>query len=398
MRIGIDARFYGPQGKGLGRYVSELLDQLEKLDQENEYLVFLRRDNYDLYQPSAPNFRKVKAEFSWYGWREQLIFPFWLNRFRLDLMHFTHFNVPFLYRRPFVVTIHDLILLSHPTTRATTLAPLLYRLKYWAYRLVIKRAALAARRIITVTEYSKQQILHYFPQVKPNKISVTYEACAEPLSGAGPSRGTDPPSDDKPIRESTDKQKPTMLPALANDRPFVLYVGSAYPHKNLDRLLQAFREFRSSAHGDWRLILVGGRDYFYDRLRAEAADQGLDQNVHFFGRATDEELNTLYEKASLYVFPSLCEGFGLPPLEAMSHDLPVIAARSSCLPEVLGPAAEWFDPRDPSDLSHVMNALAADDSRQQQLIALGHEQLRRYSWSACGQETLALYRQAIDQP
>jgi glycosyltransferase involved in cell wall biosynthesis len=385
MRIGIDARFYGPKGKGLGRYVSELLHQLEKSDQENEYLVFLRQDNYDLYEPSAPNFHKVKAEFPWYGWREQLIYPFWLNRFQLDLMHFAHFNVPMLYRRPYVVTIHDLILLSHPTTRATTLGPLLYRLKYWAYRLVIKRAALAAKRIITVTEYSKQQILHYFPSVNPKKIAVTYEACAEPLAA-------------DPDRETDSQNKTVPLPGLAADRPFALYVGSAYPHKNLDRLLQAFRDFRAAAHSDWQLVLVGGHDYFYDRLREEAALNGLDEEVIFFGRATDEELNALYEQASLYVFPSLCEGFGLPPLEAMSHDLPVVAARSSCLPEVLGPAAEWFDPDDPADISRALDAVAIDETRRDQLIALGHEQLRRFSWSTCGQETLAIYQQAIKQP
>ncbi|MFC1639085.1 glycosyltransferase, partial [Patescibacteria group bacterium] len=123
MKIGIDARFYGSLGKGLGRYVSELIAGLERLDRDNEYVVFLRRENYDEYEPQAPNFSKRLAEIPWYGWREQLLLPGLLKRERLDLMHFTHFNVPLLYRRPFVVTVHDLILLQHPTTRASTLGP-----------------------------------------------------------------------------------------------------------------------------------------------------------------------------------------------------------------------------------------------------------------------------------
>ncbi|MEK9151989.1 MAG: glycosyltransferase, partial [Patescibacteria group bacterium] len=173
MRIGIDARFYGTIGKGLGRYVSELIRRLEEVDRDNEYLIFLRQANWDAYAPGNPRFRKVLAEFPWYGWSEQLWYPLWLKRFRIDLMHFPHFNVPFLYRRPFVVTIHDLILLSHPTPRATTLGPMLYRIKYAAYWLVIGRAVRDARAILTVSMYSKNEILRQFPAAGKKEITVT---------------------------------------------------------------------------------------------------------------------------------------------------------------------------------------------------------------------------------
>lgn len=377
MRIGIDARFYGTLGKGLGRYVSELISHLERVDKENEYVVFLRRENFNDYQPKAPNFSKVEAEFPWYGWREQLIYPFWLKKFELDLMHFGHFNVPLLYRGPFVVTIHDLILLSHPTQRATTLSPLLYRLKYWLYRLVIKRAILTSQRVITVSEFSKQEILKRFPEVDSGKVVVTYEACADALETT-------------PGKEASDKAR-----SVSGFRPFALYVGSAYPHKNLGLLLKSFAKFRERGHSDWKLVLVGKDDYFYSRLKKEAQAAELSAGVVFFGRASEAELANLYDAATFYVFPSLCEGFGLPPLEAMSHDLPVAAARASCLPEVLEGAAYWFDPNNADDLTTGLSRLADDEELRRQLIELGRQQVSKYSWKRCTEQTLGIYREAL---
>ncbi|MBN1584929.1 glycosyltransferase family 4 protein [Candidatus Uhrbacteria bacterium] len=371
MRIGIDARFYGPSGKGLGRYVSELLTELERIDRENEYLVFLRDDNFGEYRPQSPNFRKVRAEFPWYGWREQLVMPFWLERFDLDLMHFTHFNVPFLYRRPFVVTIHDLILLSHPTPRATTLGPLAYRLKYLAYRAVIRQAVRKARQVITVSEYSRGEILKNFPFLTPDRVTVTHEA----------GRKLPEPEEDIPI------PKPKG--------PFALYVGSAYPHKNLDRLIESFADFRKRGFGEWSLVLIGGNDYFYRRLQAETERKGLDGNVVFYGRATDPELAILYRLADFHVFPSLCEGFGLPPLEAMHAGLPVTAAAVSCLPEILEDAADWFSPDDRRDMTGALVRMASDPGLRERLIERGQRQVAKYSWARCAEQTLETYRETI---
>jgi glycosyltransferase involved in cell wall biosynthesis len=377
MRIGIDARFYGTVGKGLGRYVSELIRQLEFVDHENEYFVFLRQTNWNDYAPRNPKFRKVLAEFPWYGLAEQLIFPFWLKRFRLDLMHFTHFNVPWLYRRPFVVTIHDLILFSHPTPRATTLGPLLFRVKYIFYRLIIRSAIARAATIITVSRYTKDQIEQVFPFAKDKAIAVTYEACGSSFRDAAraAARPAEPP------------------PGLV--RPFLLYVGNAYPHKNLERLLRAFAEFRRRGHAGYRLILVGAQDYFYDRLQLEARKQGLAENVVFFGRASDAELADLYDTAEFYVFPSLCEGFGLPPLEAMCRGLAVASSGATCLPEILGEAALYFDPESESEIAQGLIRLADDAGLRSDLAAKGKIQTEKYDWGSCAAATLRCYEQAL---
>lgn len=371
MRIGIDARLYGTLGKGLGRYISELLAQLEQIDQENDYVVFLRAANFNDYQPKNPRFRKVLAEYPWYGWREQLVFPFVLRRQRFDLVHFPHFNVPLLYRRPFVVTVHDLIMLRFPTAHATTLGPALFRLKFLAYRLVIARALRAARTIITVSQFSARDLVEKFPFVAKKDLLVTHEACSPNLSAA-------------PL------VTPPRVAALQG--PFALYVGNAYPHKNLEKLLSSFRRFREEGHAEWRLTLVGSPDYFYGRLREAALRLGLGDAVVFFGRATDEELAALYRAASFYVFPSLFEGFGLPPLEAMCHGLPVASSDATCLPEILGDAALYFDGRDEEAIAGAMARLADDKPLRAELAEKGHVQCAKYDWRRLAEETLAAYK------
>lgn len=374
MRIGIDARFYGTLGKGLGRYMSELLRHLEQIDERNEYVIFLRRANYAEYQPQNPRFSKTVADYPWYGWREQLLFPLKLWRERLDLMHFGHFNVPLLYRRPFIVTVHDLILLSHPSMRATTLGPWLYQLKYWAYRLTIKNALRRSLAVLTVSEHSRQEILRLFPIVPAEKITVTHLACATKLAAA------------------TDAIEP-----LVAGRYF-LYVGNAYPHKNLERLLTAFANFRRQGkHEDIRLVLVGAEDYFYRRLHNLARQLNVEKQVVFFGSADDLQLGRIYADALAYVFPSLCEGFGLPPLEAMCQGVPVAAARSSCLPEILDDAALWFDPKNDAEIVAVLAKLADDADLRQQLIAAGQRRAAKFDWRQTAQRTLTVYETAGHQ-
>jgi glycosyltransferase involved in cell wall biosynthesis len=288
-------------------------------------------------------------------------------------MHFPHFNVPLLYRRPFVVTIHDLILLQHPTTRATKLSPLMYKLKFRAYRWVISSALRRASGILTVSKTSRKEIRKYFPFAERKQIVVTYGACAERFHEIAQAAAAAP------------KQ-----PATGTEDPFMLYVGNAYPHKNLDRLIESFRLFRKRGHQNWRLFLVGAPDYFYERLQSEISESDR-AGVNFYGQATDEDLAQLYREAQFYIFPSLCEGFGLPPLEAMCAGLPVAASNASCLPEVLGDAALFFDPEDPNDMAATMARLADDNELRQQLIAKGRTHAKRFDWKTVASKTLELY-------
>jgi glycosyltransferase involved in cell wall biosynthesis len=382
MRIGIDARFFGPVGKGLGRYTERLIENLEVIDSEHavrtqgdgriplDFVVFLRKENFDLYQPSSARFRKVLADFPWYSWAEQLHFPPLLRKEGIDLMHFPHFNVPILTPCPFIVTIHDLILFRYPTKRATTLNSVVYRLKYAAYHLTIRLAVRRARRVIAVSEYTKQDIMKSLG-VPEHKIVVTYEASDAVRTGGGDQVG---------------------LASKKISKPYFLYVGNAYPHKNLERLLEVFKNLRSEGIKA-QLVLVGKMDYFYDRLKKEAKQLGLleHDDVLFYGYATEAELAELYRNAKAYVFPSLLEGFGLPPLEAMRYSTPVAAADSSCLPEVLGDAATYFSPEDPRSMMDAMKRVYSDETLRATLRERGIARANRYTWKACAERTYQAY-------
>ena len=215
MKIGIDARFFGSIGKGLGRYTQKLIENLEKIDNENQYVIFLRKENFDEYQPKNKNFQKVLADYQWYTFAEQIKMPRLLNKFKLDLVHFPHFNVPFLYRKKFVVTIHDLILLEFPTVRGTTLNPFFYKIKFLFYKFIIWSAIKRAEKVITVSNFTKKELLKYYKKdLKEEKIAVTYEA------------GSDYIKNDE-YNQSSDVE---ILKKHGIIKPYLLYVGNAYQH------------------------------------------------------------------------------------------------------------------------------------------------------------------------
>jgi len=378
MTIGIDARFFGPRGKGLGRYTQKLIESLEQVDQQNDYIIFLRRENFEEFQPKNPRFKKVLADFRWYSVAEQILFPFAIYKQKINLMHFPHFNVPIFYLKSYVVTIHDLILRHFSTHRASTLNMVRYWFKNTAYKIVFWLAIRRAKKIITVSEYVKEDIIKSF-NVAPQKVAVTYEGAPElNLQKGGFKR---------------------ILNEFGIRAPYLLYVGNAYPHKNLERLIKAFKILINDFKKDLQLVLVGEEDYFYERLQGEARDFVSNGEVFerlvFTDFVSDDELWILYQNAALYVFPSLCEGFGLPPLEAMAHGLPVVCSNATCLPEILGQATVYFDALNPQDMAEKINQVLGDKSLSRTLVKEGFEQIKKYSWQKMAQETLQIYKNSL---
>jgi glycosyltransferase involved in cell wall biosynthesis len=382
MRIGIDARFYGHSGKGLGRYTEKLIEHLELLDKSNDYFVFLRRENFDAYAPKNPRFKKVLAWYPWYGFSEQFLFPFLLLRYRLDLVHFPHFNIPFWYPRKFVVTIHDLILLHYPTILNTTRSTFFYFIKFAAYRFVIASAIRRARHIITVSHFTKRDILKHYKAAR-GKISVTYEA-ADTFC-----KLLDWKEEWKlfyrlKLFNTQDGNEPEKVERVIL-KPYILYVGNAYPHKNLEAILRAALSFP-----DFAFILVGKEDYFYARLKKMARGRKI-KNVIFAGFVDDRELNSLYHFAVCYIFPSFYEGFGLPPLEAMARGLPVLSSDQGALSEILGNAARYFNPHIKGSLEKELAEILNSKTVREELISCGYNQAARYNWETMARTTLEIY-------
>jgi glycosyltransferase involved in cell wall biosynthesis len=364
MRIGIDARFYGSVGKGLGRYTERLVRELEKIDTTNQYFIFLCPENFDEYVPANPRFIKVLTRSRWYGFAEQFWYPWQLYSKRLDLVHFPHFNVPVLYRRPFIVTLHDLILFHYPTEKATTKQSWWYWAKFHIYRFVLAEALRRAQTIITVSDFTKHDIEMNYPLVK-DKVVVTKEAAEEFCYLA------------------LETSPHGIL------RPYVLYVGNAYPHKNLEVFLSIANRFPA-----YDFVLVGKEDFFYKRLKEQVQHQAI-ANIVFTGYVSDRELGRLYLRAKVYLFPSLYEGFGLPPLEAMQYGTPVLASDQGSLPEILGDGALYFDPRNSTFLCEQLGHLLGDHSLREDLTLKGYQQAAQYSWARMAEQTLTEYQKTF---
>lgn len=222
-------------------------------------------------------------------------------------------------------------------------------------------------RIITVSEFVKKQIIDYY-KVEPKKINVTYEATFMSLN-------------DQSLKI---KNLPSAIKT-----PYLLYVGNAYPHKNLEKLLEAFKVV--SITDNIYLVLVGKKDYFYQVLEKTVKNLGLENKIIFFGQASDDDLSMLYQNALAYIFPSLMEGFGLPGLEAMAHDCPVLSSNAGSLPEIYGPAALYFNPESAAEMAETIRTIAHSPEQQEKLKKLGQEQIKKYSWDKCAQQTLDVY-------
>lgn len=357
MKIGIDAR---NDGTGVGRYTFSLIRELAKLDRENDYVLFLNRERFAAYPAPGPNFRTVEAGIPWFTLREQLLLPRLVERERLDLMHYPHVTVPLLSTTPFVVTIHDLNYLgtaavSSPVRRA-------------GYRVELAKAR-RARRLIAVSEHTRDTLVRALG-VDRARVAVTYEAADAP--GA--------------VAPDT-----AVLERHGLDEPFLLYVGAAYPYKNLARLIEAF----ARVGGDHRLVLAGDHEEFGAALRAQADAAGLAARVVFPGPVTEAELAALYGAALAFVFVSLSEGFGLPGLEAMAAGLPVVAARAGSLPEVYEDAARYCDPLDVDSIAAALRDVVGDEELRARLVVLGGRRAGEFSWARTAEQTLAVYREAL---
>lgn len=374
MKIGIDARFFGSQGKGLGRYTQKLIEELEKVDIHNQYYIFLNSHNIDEYNPTNPNFHKVLADIPWYSWQEQILFPRLLGKYHLDLVHFPHFNIPLLYRKPYVVTIHDLILLEYPTRKASRLNAVMYMIKNLAYRLVILNAVYTAKKIITISEYTRQSLVKHF-RIPAHSMEMIYE-------------GIDLEKFNPLNAQPFDFSSFNLLP-----ENYLLYVGNVYPHKNIDVLVKVFASLkkRPTINSNLKLVLVGKKDHFLEGIIEQVKRLGLEDSVVFPGYVPDEQLISLYESCLCYVFPSLYEGFGLPPLEAIALGAPVVVSNTTCLPEIFGEHIEYFNPKSSQDMEQVLYEFIMNPDKRYQQKTFHSEILSKYSWVDMAESTKNVY-------
>ena len=376
MKIGIDARLYGTYGRGIGRYIQNLIAELERLDHENEYVIFLSSNGWNEYTPKSNNFKKVLADIRLYTLKEQLQFPLIISKEKVDIMHFPHFTVPLLYTKPYVVTIHDMIIHKFPSEYATSHHPLMYKLKLLGYTLTLRHAVKAAKHVICISKQTKSDLLEYVPNLKA-PLSVIYHAI-RPL-----------------IIPELSTQKEVLSGYHLVSQEYFFYVGAAYPHKNLQHMIESFMDSLPQIPENIQFVIAGRVDKFHLRLQEWIKETFPKSHgrVQWLGQVSETELAVLYANSIALIYVTQYEGFGLPILEAMSATTAVIASHNSALKEVVGEAGYTLDPYDKEALTTAIKEFTQNPALRLDFVEKGNDQLEKFSVKQMSYNTWRCYQQ-----
>lgn len=364
MRIGIDARLSGPKHAGIGRYTQNLITQLLSKKRDAQFVCFF----HDQEQADAvlgllikkKNIEIQLVPVRHYTFAEQLKLPKLFGNAQLDLLHVPHFNIPIFYRGKIVVTIHDLLWHQYKGGSVTTLNPVMYLLKYFFYRLVTRIAVTRAVKIIVPAETIKETVSKYYPHTK-EKIIVTKEGA-----------------------QIADPSKLTQLP---RKKKTLLYVGSLYPHKNINLILQALPSLP-----DYKLLIAGSRNVFQDKVKAYVKYKEIEDQVEFLGYVPDEQLAELYQTVTALVQPSFSEGFGLTGVEAMSFGTSILASDIPIFKEIYQDAAYFFSPHSTASFIQAVHAMEQNPEKQN---TEGIRLAKTYSWEKMADATMDVYTKVL---
>src|SRR5215213_5206946 len=350
MKIALDGMPLASPLTGVGHYTAELARNLA---------VVAPSDSFTLIAPDGLLKRR------WWS----LGLPLHLLRNSFDLFHGTNYEVPLWTRRPTVVTIHDLSLLLHPEVHEQHLV----RRARWRLPLMAK----SATKIITPSTSVKTEVCETFG-ISADKVAVTPEA-PRPA-----------------FKRREDAGVAELLKHLGIDRDFILFVGTIEPRKNLRRLVEAFAQVLHSTSLSLKLVIAGGQGWLMDDFAVLIKQKGLEDRICLAGYLEDEDLCGLYSTCAAFVYPSLYEGFGLPPLEAMACGAPVITSRIPSLMETVGSAARLVDPEDVEDLARAMAEMLSDKQAREQYVELGRNHVKKFSWEQTARQTLKIYRELLN--
>ncbi len=370
--IVIDARI---RTASTGRPVERLLDHLQETDggkSDHKYTVIL--DRKDNWRATAKNFTSVRSRFSMFSFNplNQLFYAKQLYSLKPDLTYFTMTpQSPLFFFGHQMTFTHDLTMFKF--VRPGKLPLFLHKIRMQGYRLLMWQAHRKAAHVITPTEFVSDEVSKRYLFVN-RKISVAHEASEPPLPG----KASEPEE---------------------NPGEFIMYTGSAFPHKNLERFISAFCVLKEQ-HTNLKLVLVGKREkHSKDLERWAKANNPLDcfDDIVFTGFIPDAELKWYYENAKAYVFPTLSEGFGLPSLEAMAHGCPTVISSVSCLPEVNGDASRYFDPLDVQDMAHKIDEVISKPALRKKLVEKGYVNIKRFSWRKFTNQHLSIFKQLLGE-
>lgn len=363
MKIVIDARILG---SSTGIYVENLLNHLQQIDDKNDYVVLLATQAMGKWVPKKSNFTVVPTPYKNYSFGEQIGLAWQLYRLSPDLVHFCMPQQPLLYFGRRVTTVHDLTLVRYENI---DMNPYIYRLRKKIFTFMLKNVVQRSKAVLVPTDFVKKDVLSFTSQRYEPKVVKTLEA-GDPLAAAA-----------EPVAELAGKH-------------FIFFVGNAFPYKNLNAIVDAFALLYKK-HPDLHLAFAGKKDYFYDNVAKYAKQKGVAGRTHILGFISEGQKRWMFQNTRAYVVASLSEGFHIPGLEAMYEGCPVISSNASCLPEVNGDAALYFNPFDHKELAANIEKVLSDFPLRQRLVKAGKEHVKKYSWRRMAEQTLAVYKRVL---
>ena len=379
MKIGIDARFYGEAGPG--RYTKSIIEHLEKVDKDNDYIIFLNSNSMKQYQPKNPKFTKVEANYSWYSFEEQTGFLFKILSQNLDLYYVPHFNIPILYPKIIVTAIPDMTMHTYSTEKGTTLPLWYFRIKVLMYKFVFWWAVFRSKKVIVPSQTVMNDFLEHL-NFKKDKYVLAYEGVDPDLFGSP-----------KNLDETLKKYGIT--------KNFILTVGSMYEHKNAQGVIDAYKILREKYGYTGQYVLASKRDKFSKRMYDKIKEEGLDNDILVLAYkvnsnqkfvVSDQEIINLYSKADLYIFAPFTEGFSLTALEGMAQGLPAVLSGIDCHKEVYDDSVLFVDPYSPKDIAQKANELLKNSKLKEDYIKRGYAQIKKYDWLKTAQITSDVFK------
>ncbi len=374
-RVAFNALVMGPNIGGLGVYMQEIMDSLLQEQHNFEPVVYLPES----WCTSHPEYLKhpfvkcisIRADNPIL--RILLDPVFWPNQLKKDAidLYFSPMSYfPLGTNVPGIVTIHDLRSFNCPEYYPF--------LRYHYLQWIIRRSARNAKRIISVSQYTRDDILKYL-KVDSSKVHVIHEGIhAEPWQ-----------------IKHTDEEYNTLKKKYGLEKHFILSIGHLEPRKNYIRLIEAFSILKKEFSIDHDLVIVGQENWFFKEIYAKVVELNLNNSVHFTNFVEQKDIAPLYQLADVFVTVSTFEGFGFTPLESMAAGTPVVVSNCSSLPEVVGDAAILCDPYNVKDIANSINHLLSDESIQADYIAKGFEHIRRYPWRKCVNETMKVIEENV---
>lgn len=373
MKVAIDIRRMTEFG--VGTYIRNVVRTLARLDRESKYFLIGSPAKVVEFGPLPPNFRALELTAPDNTVKGYSGFRTIVRRMECDVVHIPHmFWTPRGLGCPYVLTVHDLLEHMYGSRNLSSFR------RYLHYYLT-RRALRGAARVLAVSQFTKSEILRLL-SLPDDRIEVVYNAIDERFL-----RG-----------HATDADRDLIAQRYQVNYPFLLYAGAIRPHKNVVRIIEAFSALKSELAKDGRfadlkLIIIGDDLSSHPRLRRTVVSGGVQNDVRFLGFVPIEVLRIFYDVAKIFVFPSLYEGFGLPPLEAMAHGTPVVTSNTSSLPEVAGNAALLVNPENVFEIQRALQRALLDPEVREGMKQRGYEQAQRFSWTSSVSRILEIYRE-----